>query len=238
MKGIRIAAVAALSLAYAARGAAADSRVAHWVPADQVVVEGQLAVSAFDSDALREMEHWLLPEKPKRTVPSGSLSPADANCDQITVSMYERELVHPAKLLSEVLYSALGRVASTEVGVYRGRVTTLVTVTVDRWLRFPGFDPPPTVRYFAEEGEIEIGQIRYCRRGFRSEAVVPGGRILLATSNVLQDQPLALLPYDNQVFYETSKGSVSLGAAGKPEWAESWLELEARLGLLSEALRP
>lgn len=238
MKRTEIALLVALSLTHAARASAADSRLDHWVPADQAVVEGQLAVSTFDSDALREMERWLLLEKPKRTAPSGSLSPADANCDQITVSMFERELVHPAKLLSEGLYSAVGRVASTEVGVFRGRVTTLITVTVDRWLRFPGADPPPTVRYFAEEGEIDIGHIRYCRRGFRNDPVVPGGRIFLATSNVLQDQPLALLPYDNQVFYETSKGLISLGAAGKPEWAEGWLELESQLSPLSEAPRP
>jgi hypothetical protein len=209
--------------------ATAEEPLAHWVPADQAVVDGQLVLSAFDDRALFEMERWLmakLPQSPCEQAPTGS---AEADCDMITVSLDHRVLVAPEKVLAEAHYAAFGTVTRISHGLFQGRVATVVTVRPDRWLRSPSQGPPEWVHFLSSDAKISINGIRYCAKGHRKDLLKPGRRVFFGTQNVIQAQPLFLLPYDTELFFETDQGAVSIGVEERPEWSKNWLRFEAQL---------
>jgi hypothetical protein len=216
----------------------AEGPVTRWVPADEAVVEGRLAASAFDHEAQVQLERWMVKKLPEPPGAQAAMETSDPECDIISVTLYQRELVPPERVLAEAAYAAFGTVTQIDHGIYRGRLATLVTVLPDRWLRFPSQDPPELIYFLGSDAKISINGIRYCAKGSRKDLLKPGRRVFFGTNNVLQSQPHFLLPYDSELFFETDQGAVSIGVDERPDWSKDWLRFEAQLTALSTELKP
>jgi hypothetical protein len=221
--------LAPLPLCSQDRAVSSGEAFRHWVPAERAVVGGEIQEGLLSPAGKVEIRSWLRkdgavpsdPKAPKATDPS------KAGCDVLLVTSAGNESAEPAKALEEAAYGVLGAVTAIEPGLFRGRIASIVTVEVDEWLQAPeAFSRPATLHFVYEDARLTVGDTTYCRQGARKDRLAVGRQVFLATSTLLQENPVLLLPYDRQLFFETANQGVS--APGKAAQArKSWSDFEA-----------
>ena len=238
---VRILMLAALVLGPTAQVSAeeeASAGLERWVPASEAFADGELRQGLFSPEERAQINTWLRegegsgpPDGPvtreKHATPEG--------CDLLIVTSAGIESPDVAESLAKASVALTGTVTSLEPGLYRGRLATLVSVEVARWLTAPEAAHPPTVvRFIHGDTRVTIGGRSYCHRvAGRTERLDIGRGVVVATANVLQEEPLLLLPYESELFFETERRGVSAAGPvrGTPpsEWSsfEEWVH---RLG--------
>jgi hypothetical protein len=196
------------------------------------VVGGQLQEGLFSPAEEVEVRSWLRAKEKESTEPKTpkAIDPSTAGCDVVVVTSAGAEAMEPEKALAEARLGVLGTVTAIEQGLFRGRIASIVTVQVDRWMKAPvELARPLTISFLREEGDLTVSDTTYCRRGTRKDRLSVGRRVFLASSTILQEEPLLLLPYDRQLFFETAKQGISAPSPDAAQALGSWVDFEARL---------
>ncbi len=225
--------LAPLPLCSQDRAIPSDNALRNWVPAARAVVGGEVQEELFSPADKIEIRSWLRDPRsgntPSDPRTSKSTAPSKAGCDVLLVTSAGNDTVEPVKALEEADYGVLGAVTAIEPGLFHGRIASIVTVQVDEWLQAPGgFSRPATIHFVYEDSRLTVGGTTYCSQGARKDRLALGRRVFLATSNLLQDNPVLLLPYDRQLFFETASQGVS--APGQAAQArKNWSDFETRI---------
>jgi hypothetical protein len=203
--------------------------VARWLPLSEAVVEGEPQPQLLSPEDRSALEGWLADRPPATTdttgVPSDSSRRLDT-CDVEIVTSAGPLDPNADKALAEASTALFGTIQAIETGLFHGRLATLVTVDVERWLKWQLDGPPPSrIRFIDTSARARIDGRTYCfGDAERREALVIGSRVFTATNNLLETEPLALFPYANQLYFETAANEVWPRAQ-----SSSWGQFEQRL---------
>ena len=204
-------------------------RFSHWVPAEQAVIGGRVQEELLDPAERVEVHSWLRPrprDAAEGAIPKSSGS-AMSGCDVVVVTSAGAENTEVAKALDEATFGLLGTVSEIRPGLFHGRIAALVSVQVDQWIKAPAASSQPaSVHFIYDDAALTVDGMTYCRRSTRKDRLTLGRRVFLASSNVLQEAPLLLLPYDRQLFFETAKRNVSAPGTATAQTAGSWADFE------------
>jgi hypothetical protein len=195
----------------------------HWIPAEQAIVGGRVQEELLDPAARTEVRSWL---SAKSAETESSNLKATSGCDVLLVTSSGVETADPRQALKNANLAFLGIVKEVKTGLFRGRITSLVSVQVDQWIKAPFSAQPSTIYFLNDDAALTIGETTYCRRTLRKDRLAAGQRVFLATSNVVQKDPLLLLPYGNQLFFETANQRVSSVGPATSETPRQWSDLE------------
>jgi hypothetical protein len=204
-------------------------RFSHWIPAEQAVIDGRVQEGLLDPAEKVEVHSWLRP-KPRDAAegaaPKSSRS-AMNGCDVVVVTSAGTESSGAAEALDEATFGLLGTVSEIKPGLFHGRIAALVGVQVDQWIKAPATSSQPAIVHFVyDDAALTVDGTTYCRRSTRKDHLTLGRRVFLASSNVMQETPLLLLPYDRQLFFETAKRNVSAPGLAAAQAAGSWADFE------------
>lgn len=203
--------------------------LSHWLPLSEAVVEGEVQAQRLPLEDRSALEGWLsdrsLPMADTTNVPSDSSRRLET-CDVEFVTSAGPLDPNADKALAEASTALVGTIEAIETGLFHGRLATLVTVDVERWLKWQDDRSPPSrIRFVDTAARARIEGRTYCfRDAERNEALVIGSRVFTATSNHLESEPLVLFPYANQLYFETAKKEVWPRVLGT-----SWAGFEQRL---------
>lgn len=201
-----------------------------WVSASSAIEDGVLRLERFDEAARSAVERQYFRRNVSApTETEGSHSGGESSrCDFVIVTSSGVPTADPAREMREASVAFVGRVVAMEPGFFRGDLKTLTAIEVSRWLTPPqGAEPPGVVYWIQSDAELTFDGTTYCRRGPLRERPNRGHELLVATRNVLQREPLLLLPYAQQVFFETEAGTAFVTGRQRAE-EQPWPEfLEA-----------
>lgn len=227
------------ALAQAPAEGEAPAGLKHWVPASEALTDGELREGLFTPGERSEIETWLrAPEalEPPEDPAIRERYATPEECDVLIVTSAGIESPDVAESLANASVAFTGTVTSSEPGLYRGRLATLVSVEVARWLKAPETARAPTVvRFIHGDARATIGGRSYCQRlAGRTDRLAISRRVVVATSNLLQEDPLLLLPYASELFFETARRGVSAGGSVHGPAPSDWTRFEKWVLRLAE----
>lgn len=208
----------------------------HWVPVSEAFSNGEVREELFDDRELQQVRSWLrTPEKDLSAEAQAAAKERSDDCDVLIVTSAGIKSTDPEQALQDSSIVVIGTVTAVEPGLHHGRLASLVTVEVDRWLKAELSTPRPVTTYFIyPEARTTIDGTRYCQRGSRADRLAVGRGVFLGADIVLAQDPLVLYPLTRNVFFETPDRGVSAEGPIRGEAPQSWGAFEYRLMRLTE----
>lgn len=191
-----------------------------WVSAEGLLT-GEVQLDRADLDMSGSLRRFLNEQQSIQSTPGieadkkGLRLIEKSDCKEFVVASDHLDTSLPAQNLGDLLRNGRsifsGNVEAVEPGFFRGIPSSLLKVKVTKWLRSSVMEEEVDHIYvYHPEAYFSLGAQQFCGRSLGSQ-VRPGDRILVFNySDLSAGQEILVTPREEQVFIETSKGTLIL----------------------------